>query len=627
MIPNLPFEIIEHIDHYLTHQDRFQLIQVNPIWYQAFILLLYRTISITTYTQFQQLIQIFQQQSTTTRAPLGKYVHQFNILLDQLEEKELRTIQQLCPFVQSIHVDWRIWNYLAAAPQEKRNYHIRLTLPPITKEFLSVYGGCKLSSLTLDLYKIDQVDGIDMLCYTPNLRNLTLMGINQQHDAAVISTDFVESIHQCCPFLENITLEGYKADAYHQVLDQFSKKKEGQFKRIKSFSLMCQIGADRYQDWLPYFSKRYPNMETFCFNHAGDGKDIIEPCPIEVYTEFIKACPKLKEVRWYHSAPDFQFFQQLAKHQQQKLTQLHIYDNIAVPSLLTTALFDNNLKDVTQLTFGPVPHDVIPHSLIQSIAQACPQLLHLSLKEPHCNLTSPFKVDSILNHCQKLVSLTLDHVALRVSFQQQQAVTQHPLKKLTMRHCSSFDGVFDYISPRCLSLEELILIAYTQRDRRYKVQVPMPHQRFKKVQLCGLRTETYDAERRIRFFSVNITNKQQEEWYFMNQFNTETTTINYNYNNNNDTLSYKREETTTIETAKEFTKLSEKEVDLLHSLLEKPLPWSEVENRKLAFLAESEENKTCVLDWYPKDIYDAGYVDLACQSVNQIYINNKKLIL
>lgn len=616
-IPYLPFEIIEHVNSYLSHQDRYELLHLNTSFYQKFIILLYRTITIKSPNQLKQLLHIFNE-TENTQLPLGKCVHQLDIFLDELSEYELRAIQSSCPFVQSIHIDWRIWNYLSFIEESpntrlSRNYHSRRSFSSVATRFLSNYGACKLSSITLDLYSMNQIDAKSLLCYTPNLRNLTLMGINQHHN---ITIQYVESIHEQCPFLESITLEGYRAEA-ENFIHMIQPTHVNSLPRMKSFQLKCQYGADRYQDWLPYLGRKYPNLISLNFHHLGTGKDIIEPCSVELYRQFIENCPRLTFIRWNNTAPDFRFFQELDKSQHKKLKRLEVYDNVTVPALLTSALFESPhqiLSNLTHLTFGPIPRGVMPNKLVQSIAIACPRLKHLCLREPHCNLNSPFKIDSILEYCRKLESLELHNIALRVSFdrrRQEPIWNNHPLKSLVMRHCSSFDGVFDYISPRCPYLDELTLFAYTQRDRRYKVQIHMPFQRFRKVQLHGLRTETFDLDRRIRFFSIG--QQQQATWFFMNKFvlkDQEVIGRGYNYRG--------------MEIAQDMSQLKNAEVYLLRTFLEKPMSWSSLEAHKQEYLKWN--NVSMVEDWHPKDIYDAGYVDLICASVDQIFINKKRIV-
>jgi hypothetical protein len=595
----LPFEIIQLVNDYLQHDDRYQLIQVNHTFYQLFIQLLYRAITIKSNQQWKQLIHLFEQQQDCY---LGQYVHQLVILLDQLEQYELQQIQSLCPFVQSVHIDWRIWNYLSTPnTSATRNYLPRSFLSPFAIEFISNYGACKLSSLTLDVYHIEHVEITQVLCYTPHLRNLTLMGMNRE---ITINIDLIETIHQACPYLETLSLEGYTMEASYTRHHKIQPTK-----RLKSFKIQSQYGADRYQQWFPYLGAKYPHLATLEFHHLGDSKDIIEPCSTRIYTQFIRQCPKLKSICWNNSVPDFRFFQE-ASQLGMTFNRLELYDSIAIPSLFTTVLFDSclsTLVNVTRFTFGPVPRGMMPHEFIVLISKACPQLKHLHLCEPQCNLTLPFKIDSILDHCKKLTSLTLDRIALRVSFGLTTISDLHPLKKLTMRHCSSFDGVFDHISPRCPSLEELNLFAYTQRDRRYKVQIHLPHQKLKKISLHGLRTESFDLERRIRFFSIQQLGIE-EQWYFLKKYG----------------LDDESRSSTMLEVSHELQALNVSEIRILHALLDHPMSWSDVEHYKREYLVHHVSH--VVKDWHPKDIYDAGYVDIQCQSVDMMYINKKKLL-
>ncbi|KAI9483606.1 MAG: hypothetical protein EXX96DRAFT_558906 [Benjaminiella poitrasii] len=628
----LPFEIIDQVNSHLSHKDRYELVNINQTFHKVFIRFLFQRITITTYKQYKQLVHLFTS-TRYTHLPLGRCVHHLSVLLDQLTEQELRQLQQLCPAIQSIHIDWRIWNYLTFADQHKaetalsippRNYLPRSALSPFVTEYIAYYGSCKLSSLTLDFYNTIYIDGRDILSYTPHLRALTLMGISERNN---ITFEFIETIHQLCPFLENLVLEGYRAEIEDFTLVMQPFNSIIPFRRMKSFQLQCQYGAERYQDWLPYFSLKYPNLVSLHLYHAGAGKDIIEPCPPGMYRRFINSCPRLTDIRWHQISPDLEFFQELDTMKHQHLKQLDICDTIASPSLLMTVLFEsqnNILCNVTSLTFGPTPRGITPNFLIECIAKACPRLKELGLREPHCNLKTPFKIDIILNECRNLVKLELDHIALRASFECIRAkdrldYNSHPLQQLIMRHCSSFDGVFEHISPRCPDLSHLSLFAYTQRDRRYKVQIHLPYQRLRTVELHGLRTESYDVERRIRFFSIR--QHDRTHWHFMSQFDEchqhEMVKARYGYYHD----TYRG-----METAKEWVSLNDSEVRLLQSFLEKPIPWSEVEIKKQTYL-DVMEHSNLVAQWDPKDIYDAGYVDLVCKSIDHLFFWHARMLL
>lgn len=618
LISHLPFEIIEHINDYLTHEDRYQLIFIDHIFYSLFIRLLYRTIRIETHLQLKQLIYNFEQ-TESARFSFGHYVYDLSILLDQVSESELRKIQLLCPQVQSVHIDWRIWNYLSLlthpfhTPSAPRNYHPRKTLPLYATEFISNYGAAKLSSLTLDLYHITNIDPTTLLACTPYLRSLKLMGINQRTN---ISFELIEFIHESCPYLETLSLEGYKAE-----VEDFSilMNSVTPLKKMKSFQLKSQYGADRFQQWLPYIALKYPQLTHLDFYHSGESKDLIVPCPVELYRQFIMSCPQLIHLSWNNTAPDFQFFQELDRSGKQRLVTLTVNDNLPVSSLLTCALFsskNNILRDVTDLSFGPLPRDITPNDLVHSIAQACPQLKRLELREPHCNPASPFKIDVILNSCRSLTFLRLVRIALRVSFnfngQPHHLYDNHPLEELDMQHCSSFDGVFEHISIRCPKLTRLNLFAFTQRDRRYKVQIHLPYQQLKKVQLHSLRTETFDMERRIRFF--HIQHQDEQRWYYMHKFeikDQETLGRGYNFS--------------TMEITKQMVELNPSEVRLLVSFLNKPMPWSDVDSRIQQFVKVHSDS--IAQFWNAKDIYDAGHVDFVCDSVEQVYLNKKLTFL
>ncbi|KAI8967376.1 hypothetical protein BDF20DRAFT_917616 [Mycotypha africana] len=715
MLLQAPFEIIEIVNSYLTIQDRTELVRVSKDFQSIFTQLLYRFITITTYKQLQQLLYLFQQSEeyhynnsrNHQHRPLGHCVYQLSILLDALTEHELNQVKHFCPCLQTIHIDWRIWNYLAYRIEEPnstvRNYFPRREWPSTVVDFISYYGSCRLSSLTLDIHRmhgksrlsmskeeiIRTTGGRNILCNTPYLRHLTLMGLNQYVN---VSFEFIESIHRLCPLLETLAIDAYQAEAlsdYSTTTDNTVNGEEDNFNdfnnlprlfnlmttcttpspHMRSFHLKSQYGADRYYEWLPFLALKYPNLQSLDFHHAGTSKDMIAPfCPISIYQHFLSSCPHIRSMKWNNAAPDFRFFHELNKLKYSGLSQLEIYDQVALPDLFYRALFDcqyiNILEHITELTLGPLPTKNVNHQqheadnnserairssskvwsspddLIKAIGEACPKLLHLELREPHCNISMPFKIDTILNHCPRLKSLSLNRIALRLSTPPPSmsaeasgsvllhpslpfampVLNDHPLRKLVMHHCSSFDGVFTHISYRCRDLKELELFAFTQRDRRYKVQIHMPYQSFTNVQLHGLRTETFDLERRIRFFSISDATQQQQQtanWYYMKEFHLcdQQTTCGRN------TYHYR----CCLETANQFNALTGSEVCFLRQLLARPMAWEEVELMKREFLERQCSNST-IAYWQPKDIYDAGYVDFVCSKVDRLVINKKRIL-
>ncbi|KAI8050130.1 uncharacterized protein B0P05DRAFT_575786 [Gilbertella persicaria] len=419
----------------------------------------------------------------------------------------------------------------------------------------------RLSFLTLDLPK--SILPLDIIRYTPHLKSLTLMRIHQW-----ITFELMESIHQNCPYLESLSLEGDNAQALstHSLIQPAY--------RLKSFELNVEFGADRYHDWLIYLGQKYPRLISCRFRHSGRNKDMIEPCPTELYAWFIACCPFLVDLQWHNIIPDFRFFRQL--HQRQ-LKRLVVYDNsMMLPTFLTSALFDHPcLSSLTHLTLA-MPRSASPNEFIQSIARTCPRLKHLGLRETYCDLSAPFKMDNILDHCQHLVSLELHRIALRVLATQKPR--PHPLERLEMNQCCLFDGVFDHIALRCFDLKYLQLFALTQKDRRYKVRIHLPFQKLHKAEIAGLRTETFDIERRIRFFSI------QHHWFYMSQFDVP-----------NDK----------IEVAQAFEQVDISKSQFLSSL------WT------------TSQRKNCIQDW---DTYDAGHVDFQCQSIQYLYLNKKRVL-
>lgn len=591
IIPNLPFEIIEQTNRYLTQEDRYNLVLTGQAFYQLFTRLLYRSITIETHKQWARLISNFE--NSHQLLPLGHYVHSLSILLDKLPETELRRIQNLCPFVQSIHIDWRIWNYQSFVEENKvsdmnsYNYQPR-KLTNFAYQFMTHYGPCKLSSLVLDVSHMTSINPANILSYTPHLKSLQLVGINQE---ITFNCPFIERLHELCPNLELLHLDGCLAEADTHNLQSFSIQPSN---RMKSFHLKAEFGADHFQDWLPYIALKYPQLEYLEFHHSGESKDMIELGTPELYCQFFQRCPQLAHFAWHNAAPDFQFLKEINR----PIQTLSILDTLPLSSLLTSSLFNTNnqhMQSVSRLEIGPLPRDITPNDLIHSIGHACPHLKHLALREMRCNLSQPFKIDVILNHCPALLTLSLVRIALRVSFPPSYT-NEHPLQVLEMQHCSSFDGMFEHVSICCPQLRELQLFAVTQRDRRYKVQIHLPRQQLRKIKLHGLRTETFDEHRRIRFFCINT--KGVVKWYYMDKYSVE-----------ND-----------MEVNEKMILLNETEVSLLHVFMRCKTNHDKMECIKQHLRSYPD---SIAKNWYILD--EAGYVDIHCDSVRNLNIN-KKLI-
>ncbi|CEP19669.1 hypothetical protein [Parasitella parasitica] len=625
---SLPREIIESISFYISTHDLLQVILVSKSWYRLFYNFIYRSLTIDTYEKQEVILSAF----CTGNLP-GHFVKALTLQGIDLNEYETSHLTKLFPEVDTLIFNWNIWSsslqfhayFDSDAPISF--IHPPQGLPPCVGQLFCFYGSQNLRNLSIDAANQESTDLWSILASCPRLKSLKLLNLNHEH---IITLGYLETIHQLCPNLVELTIKCTRSDPNPALLSQFS---EDQYSLVltptvlQSFSLASKSGSAKWPYWLPYFSVKYPHLQHVQFKHCGLGKDGggNQIVPDQVFMSFKHGCRQLKSVRWNKI---------IVRHDQQKglfslcdqhhnkqqvqpflhLERIEAYENFQIPSSIQSSplVQGNSLMSslLTSLTIGQPPADVATVQVLEAIGH-CKNLVSLKIQECFVDPEIAYDMDNILNHCKHLHTLYIKDVHLKTSSARKAILSNHPLKKLKLKRASFDEGVFDIVSKACPLLDHVELLGCFQRDRRDQVRILLPRQELTTLKIQGLRTRQYFAGCRIRFFQVN------QSWYYMSQYDIRTHLVGQK-------LPFQKYRN--MEFAHTFDRLEDRDIQELKLLVttETLKAWDiEAVKRNL------QTPSTC-LDasfWDPENLYYSGFVKIEFKSVQHLLINNKLLLL
>ncbi|KAL7330344.1 hypothetical protein PS15p_205306 [Mucor circinelloides] len=626
ILNSLPIEIIELISINTTTQDLLEVILVSKSWYHFFYNFIYRSLAIDNYDKQQRILSAFY----TGKLP-GHYVKALTLQDIDLSEYDTSHLAKLFPEVDTLVLDWSIWSLLqfnthfdSEAPISY--IHPPQGLPPSIAQLFSYYGSHNLRHLTIDAAHQDSTDVWSILASCPRLKTLKLLNLNHEH---IITLGYLETIHQLCPHLVDLTIKCTRSDPNPALLPQFSEN-QGRIvltpSVLESFSLASKSGSAKWPYWLPYFSAKYPYLQHIQFKHCGLGKDgggnqII---PDQVFTLFTHGCRQVKSIRWsniivQHDQQKGLFSLCDQHHQkQQKQPFLHLerieaYENFQIPGSIKLSPLvqrDSLMSDLlTSLTIGQPPADVTTAQVLEAIGH-CRNLVSLKIQECFVDPEVAYGMDDVLTYCTSLQTLYVKDVHLVATAASNSRIANHPLKKLKLKRTSFNEGVFDVISRACPKLDHVELLGCFQRDRRDQVRILLPRQELTTLKIQGLRTRRYYAGCRIRFFQVN------QSWYYMSQYDIRAHPVGQK-------IAFQKYRN--MEFAHTLDRLDDRDIQELKSLVttETLKAWDiEAVKRNL------QTPNTC-LDasfWDPENLYYSGFVKIEFKSVQRLLINNKLLL-
>ncbi|KAI9483605.1 MAG: hypothetical protein EXX96DRAFT_558905 [Benjaminiella poitrasii] len=638
---SFPFEIIDLISSNTSKHDLLNVILVSKVWHHCFHSFIYRTLLIDNPLKQKRILSAFHTGSLP-----GHFVRSFTLSKIQLSEQEVLEFPKIFPDIDTLSIDWSLWGPLDFHACFDPNAPISFVHPPqglprMIQQFFQHYGTRNLRHLSIDALNNETTDIWSILALCPHLRTLKLLNLNHEH---IITLGYLETIHRLCPHLTTLEIKCTRADPNPALFHHFSSFDEEQNAvihlkptKIQSFSLSSKSGSNKWPFWLPYFSFKYPHLKHLRFKHCGLGKDgcASQDIPEQVFTLFTHSCRELKSICWNKIRVDHDqqnnLFSICRQHHDERtqvqpfsqLERIEAYENFMLPGSLNFSPIvqqDSMMSNLlTSLTIGQPPSNVTTDQVIRVIGQ-CKNLAYLKIQECFLDPDLAYDMMTILKHCKNLKSLHIKDVVV-VGGQEAEVMDstmavdtkQHPLRKLVMKRSSFTEGAFEVISAHCPHLKHVELLGCYQSDRRDQVKIMLNQQRLTTLKIQGLRARNYYAGCRIRFFSVN-----DDQWYYMAQFDIRNHPVGRK-------LAFQKFRH--MEFARRLDRLDSRDVQELKSLVttETLKAWDIVaakRNYKMPY--------TTLIDasyWEPENIYYSGFVNIQCRSVQNLYINDKLVIL
>ncbi|GAA5805676.1 hypothetical protein HPULCUR_011199 [Helicostylum pulchrum] len=532
------------------------------------------------------------------------------------------------PNIDTLNIDWNMWGSLDThfdtdAPISF--IHPPQGLPPTISNLFHHYGSNNLRTLSIDTLNNETTDIWSILALCPRLKSLRLVNLNYEH---IITLGYIEMIHQLCPYLISLEIKCTRADPSQTLLPEFNDSPVSfRSTLLNTFSLSSKSGSAKWPLWLPYFAIKYPHLQHLSFKHCGLGKDEdggSTDIPDTSYTKFIKSCKQLKSIRWgkiilQHNQKEGLFnpkpvHGQPPKHPFLNMERIEGYENFFTPnSLINSPMTQPNSiisNLLTSLTLGQPPSKTTTQQVMKSVGH-CKNLIHLKIQECYVDPYLTYDIEDILVNCKTLQSLYIKDVHVGATTHDPPVTQDHPLKKLILKRSSFTQGVFKRISLYCAGLNHVELLGCFQSDRRDQVVIDLPVQSLKTLKIQGLRTRSYYAGCRIRFFS--ICTERASDWYYMSQYD-------ICYHPVGQKIYFQKFRN--MEFASSLQRLDHRDVAELKSLVTtKTLKAWDIKAVTNSLYAPHTIN----LDkssWKPEGIYYSGFVNVVCHSVENLSINN-----
>ncbi|KAI7895696.1 uncharacterized protein EV154DRAFT_494629, partial [Mucor mucedo] len=601
LLQQLPFEIIELVSQNTSIDDLLQLIHVSKSWHDFFLTFLYRSMTMDSREKLQRILPAV--------VDMGHNVRSLALDVPQLSNHDIYNLTKA--FSDIDRLSWKLYcldssDYVdSEAPISF--IHPPRGLSPAIHHVFQHYGSRNLRHLTLNTLDHGSLDVWSILSLCPRLKSLSLLNLNGEH---VITLGYLETIHQYCPQLVSLTIKCNRSDPSPALLPQFSQNDDPIVllpTLLESFSLSSKSGSSKWPLLLPYFAIKYPYLKHVLFKHSGLGKEANGyQLPERAYAMFARSCKHIKTMRWnkIQMHEDVPLFSQAEFNP----TRIEGYENFSTALLPGSPLGHSGFLEVlTWLTIGKPPGDITPSQVIGTLSRY-KNLTHLKVQEG-----ASYAVDDILIHCPQLLSLDMKDVHVNVSDLVQNSGGQHPLKRLVMKRASFTQDVLSHISQQCLNLEHVELLACFQTDRRDQVVVDLNRQKLKTLKIQGLRTKRYYAGCRIRFFSVNTNN--HSSWKYMSDYE-----VRHHGVGQKKCFEKYRE----MEYAKRFDTLDERDIQALTSLVttETLKAWDiQAVKSRLPYTSTIHP-----ASWAPENIYYSGFVNIMCQSIENLIINQKPIL-
>ncbi|KAI8369838.1 hypothetical protein EDC96DRAFT_503547, partial [Choanephora cucurbitarum] len=563
MLLLFPSEIIDHISQFLTQSEYAQLILVNRACYNRFIIPLHKQIEFDDEYQLGEFLQV---------SKYHQYIQDLKLRIRYISKASIPNFETAFP----------IW---VSRGYEGKPFYSTSPLLPFRD----------LKTLTLTDCG-DYPTVVDIVIHMPNLTHLTV----ETMDEFDISVGLLDSILQTCPHLEYLDIAAHVAKVPKEA--QLSSSQS--FDKLKSLALRLTSGPSHHELfnrsyigfspvhlWLQYVANRFSSLESLTFEAHSVRKD--EPHTASFYSWLHSQCPSLRYFEWHNVFPDDVFIESLSE-QQRQLQQFRLTDEYLIERYIIGALPPYTyLSNILNLEIE-VPSEMECNVLLAILGKTCPRLKQLEMYQPSTHDKEPLYLNYLLDLFPCLTTVCLRRVALDVK--QTEAIRQtHPLNKLHLQNCYLSTHVFDYLSPCCLNLQYLVLENIVYRDQEYMVKIHLPYQQLIEVDIQYIRIEPDNFDSFIQLF--HIKQNDTSYWHLIKQYDEET----------GQTLS-----------RQQLNETDMKEFDTTLSQLR--TVWLEPDYQSGRYATSPP---SVFGNWDLCKMIEKGYVDLECQSVRSVYINDK----
>ncbi|KAI8342230.1 hypothetical protein BD560DRAFT_412040 [Blakeslea trispora] len=462
-------------------------------------------------------------------------------------------------------------------------------LPFLTSLTLNVYSKLTLSNLSTfqHLNALTIEIWVDDAPFLPHLLSvtsyLTYLNVRQVYN----SLDWLSNLHQLCPHLEHV---GIVIDRIESLaVTDFVPDRP--FEKLKSFNLKSIFDLPQHQRWLQFIANRFPNIECLKLESGMPERTERTPYPAKFYDWFFLSCPYLMQFEWFNIVPDDPFLSRLNDKQRQaqelSLMSLEATKVLLFPFKASSSIYLSTLINLEI----QIPISMSCDTFIQSLAAVCSQLRQLKLSSLLNFTANVLSIHTLLDLFQDLNTLQLNGFELYVNHdkqqeqQKRQATISHPLKKISLRNGGVSCSLFDSIGRRCPDIQCIVLdqVVQTEKDR---MKIHLPCHTLIEVDITDVRFVSGHAQLQ----SLQIQQKERTDWYFR-----------------------QKEEAFTI--WKHLSTTTSKELNY---------PRKQTANLHLSpiypFLLDSDATESC-------DSLNTtnGCLSLVCQSIQSLYINDKKL--
>ncbi|KAI8375210.1 hypothetical protein BD560DRAFT_393048 [Blakeslea trispora] len=425
------------------------------------------------------------------------------------------------------------------------------------------------------------------------------LGYDSHSDANIL-----KDICMTCPLLEDFSIRC-------SYLEQSSPERQEPIRidSIKELKLTLNNVHTCWEicQWLSGIGECYPNLHslkirTEMFNQDNDfnlsswyGTTYMldQQQRISIYSHFLAKCPRLTHLETANILPDQDLCQQLYKRENIHLTNT---SNMPITSRLyleTCREYPNYFSVITSLDIC-YWHNTKTCRPMEIIGNACPNLSRLVLRPNYIHLVDPLWIDVVLHCFPQLKYLELNEMELQNKRSNLCLDTQHPLEEIHVNTCTLLDGCFDCVCICCLQLKHICLNRAKFHSRYDKVSLDLQQQK-----LCSISIQYAYVSNLLQAIQIfHVQSQIRSEWFVVP-----------GYQGKDEFLS-------TI--PKKVKKLNETDAFLLDTVMKQhPLSWQDLAIQTYWFTSDLLEDIDLL------EAFSAGYLEIKCQSIDTLCINDK----